>query len=44
MKTSIENLFLLLVLIVGLGLALAGWVTAQTFTTLHSFTRAALGI
>ena len=38
MKTSIKDLFLLSVLIAGLGLMLAGRVTAQTFTTLHSFT------
>src|ERR1039458_4781199 len=38
MKTSIKNLFLLPALIAGLGLLLAGRVTAQTFTTLHSFT------
>jgi hypothetical protein len=33
-----KNLFLHLVLIAGLGLMLAGRVTAQTFTTLHNFT------
>src|SRR5450759_2288652 len=38
MKTRIKNLFLLPALIAGLGLILAGRVTAQTFTTLHSFT------
>src|SRR5712691_7737941 len=38
MKTCIKNLFLLPALMVGLGLILAGRVTAQTFTTLHSFT------
>ena len=38
MKTSIKNLFLLPALIAGLGLIPAGRVTAQTFTTLHSFT------
>src|SRR5436309_9473835 len=39
MKTSIiRNLFLLPVLIRGLGLMMAGQVTAQTFTILHSFT------
>jgi uncharacterized repeat protein (TIGR03803 family) len=37
MKTSIKNLFLLPALIAGLGLIPAGRVTAQTFTTLHSF-------
>src|SRR5438874_2099167 len=38
MKTSTENLFLVPALIVGLGLIPAGRATAQTFTTLHSFT------
>src|SRR5436309_12822027 len=38
MKTCIINLFLLPVLVAGIGLVLAGRVTAQTFTTLHSFT------
>src|ERR1035437_856594 len=38
MKTYIKNLFLLPLLIAGLGLIPAGRVTAQTFTTLHSFT------
>ena len=38
MKTSLKNPFLLPALIAGLGLMLAGRVTAQTFTTLHSFT------
>jgi uncharacterized repeat protein (TIGR03803 family) len=38
MKTYIINLFLLPALIAGLGLITAGRVTAQTFTTLHSFT------
>ena len=38
MKTFIKNLFLLPVLIAGLGLIPAGRVTAQTFTILHSFT------
>ena len=38
MKTHIKNLFLLPALIAGLGLMLAGPVTAQTFTTLYSFT------
>src|SRR5450756_1375931 len=38
MKTFTKNLFLLPALIAGLGLILAGQVTAQTFTTLHSFT------
>src|ERR1035437_5539043 len=38
MKTYIINLFLLSALIAGLGLIPAGRGTAQTFTTLHSFT------
>jgi hypothetical protein len=38
MKTHVENLFLLPMLIAGLGLILAGRVAAQTFTTLYSFT------
>src|SRR5438093_263824 len=38
MKTAIKNLFLLPVLIAPLGLILTGRVTAQIFTTLHSFT------
>src|SRR3989442_571651 len=38
MKTRIKNLFLLPALTAGLGLILAGPVTAQTFTTLYSFT------
>src|ERR1017187_6087543 len=38
MKTFIINLFLLPALIAGLNLIPAGRVTAQTFTTLHSFT------
>jgi uncharacterized repeat protein (TIGR03803 family) len=38
MKTLIKNLFLLPVLLAGLGLILTGRATAQTFTTLHSFT------
>src|SRR5258706_230727 len=38
MKTRIKNLFLLPALIAGGGLILAGLVTAQTFTTLYSFT------
>src|ERR1035437_3537741 len=37
MKTFIINLFLLPALIAGLNLIPAGPVTAQTFTTLHSF-------
>ncbi len=37
MKTNIKNLFLLPALVAGLGLILAGRVTAQTFTNLHSF-------
>jgi hypothetical protein len=39
MRTGmIKNLFLLPMLIVGLGVMLAGRLTAQTFTVLHSFT------
>jgi hypothetical protein len=38
MKTYIINLFLLPVLIAGLGLIPAGRVTAQTFTSLYTFT------
>src|ERR1019366_10459933 len=38
MKTHVKNPFLLPALLAGLGLLLAGRVTAQTFTTLHSFT------
>ena len=38
MKSSNNNLFLLLALIVGLGLIQTDPVTAQTFTNLHSFT------
>jgi uncharacterized repeat protein (TIGR03803 family) len=38
MKTYIKNLFLLPALVAGLNLIPAGRVTAQTFTTLHSFT------
>src|SRR6266850_1180626 len=38
MGSAIKSLFLLPGLIVGLGLMPAGRVTAQTFTTLHSFT------
>jgi uncharacterized repeat protein (TIGR03803 family) len=38
MKTQIKNLFYLPALITGLGLMLAAQVTAQTFTTLYSFT------
>src|ERR1035437_9136072 len=38
MKTFIINLFLLPALIAGLNLIPAGRVTAQTFTTLHTFT------
>ena len=37
MKTRIKNLFLLPALIAGLALIMAGRVTAQTFTNLHSF-------
>jgi len=36
-KTRINNLFILLALFIGLGLTLAGSVTAQTLTTLHNF-------
>src|SRR5882724_1452635 len=38
MKTNLKDLFLLPALIAVLNLMLAGLVTAQTFTTLHSFT------
>jgi hypothetical protein len=38
MKTHIENLFSMPVLLAALGLMLAGQGTAQTFMTLHSFT------
>jgi hypothetical protein len=38
MKTYIKNLVLLPALIAGLGLIPAGRLTAQTFTTLYSFT------
>ncbi|MEO8428962.1 MAG: choice-of-anchor tandem repeat GloVer-containing protein [Verrucomicrobiota bacterium] len=38
MKPFLRNLFRLLALIAGLGLIPTGRVTAQTFTTLHSFT------
>ena len=38
MKTHIKNLFPLPVLAAGFGLMLAGQATAQTFTTLYSFT------
>src|SRR5438034_5937025 len=41
MRTRINNLFLLPVLMAGLGLTLSGRVKAQTFTTLHSFTAGA---
>ena len=37
-KTGFKNLFVLPGLIAGLGLTMAGRVTAQTFSTLHSFT------
>jgi uncharacterized repeat protein (TIGR03803 family) len=37
MKMSIKNPFLLATLSAGLGMLLAGRMTAQTFTTLHSF-------
>src|SRR5216683_6558072 len=43
MKRCIKNLFLLAALIAGLGLILAGRVTAQTFTTLYSFSAASGG-
>ena len=39
MKTSLKNLFLLPALAAGFVLILAGQATAQTFTTLHSFTQ-----
>jgi uncharacterized repeat protein (TIGR03803 family) len=38
LMTNIRNLFLLPVLIVGLGLLLTGQAEAQTFTNLHNFT------
>src|SRR3989442_1026087 len=38
MNTFFKNLFSLPALMAGLGLTLAGRVTAQTFTTLYSFT------
>src|SRR5216683_597415 len=38
MKTGYKDLFVLPVLIAGLALIPVGRVTAQTFTTLHSFT------
>ena len=38
MKPRMKNLFLLPALMAGLGMMLASRVTAQTFTTLHSFT------
>ena len=41
MKTYVKNLFLLAALMAGLGLMLAGRVTAQTLTNLHSFTATA---
>src|SRR5690242_8406545 len=37
MKRGIKNLFIMPVLMAGLALLMAGRVTAQTFTTLHSF-------
>src|ERR1019366_8175047 len=43
MKTRINNLFLLPVLMASLALMLADRVTAQTFTTLHSFTATSSG-
>jgi uncharacterized repeat protein (TIGR03803 family) len=43
MKANHRNLFLLPTLIAGIGLILAGRMTAQTFTTLHSFTQYADG-
>ncbi len=44
MKTNPNNFFLLLALIAGLGLMLTGRGTAQTFTSLHSFTRYVDGV
>ena len=44
MKTSIKNRLLLTALSAALGLILAGPVTAQTFTTLHSFTEGIDGV
>ncbi len=38
MKTRISGVFLLPAVMVGFGLISAGWMTAQTFTTMHSFT------
>jgi uncharacterized repeat protein (TIGR03803 family) len=38
MKTWVKKSFVLPVVVVGLGLMLAGQASAQTFTTLHSFT------
>ena len=38
MKPCVKNIFLLPALIAGLGLMMSGRGTAQTFTTLHSFT------
>ncbi len=43
MKPSLKNIFLLPTLIAGLGFLLAGRVTAQTFTVLHSFTNGSDG-
>jgi len=43
MKTRIKNPFLLPTLTTALALILAGQVTAQTFTTLHSFTASPYG-
>src|SRR5260370_1195064 len=42
MKRRIKNLFLVPALSAGLGLTLAGRVTAQTFTTLYNFTATTL--
>ena len=44
MKTSFKNLFLLPTLIAVLNLIPAGRVTAQTFTTLHSFSAPSAGL
>jgi uncharacterized repeat protein (TIGR03803 family) len=38
MNTHVKSLFLLPALLAGLGLIPAGWVSAQTFSTLYSFT------
>ena len=44
MKTCVKNLFLLPALMATLGLPMAGRATAQTFTTLHSFTAFPLNV